>query len=273
MKPKTDVTYYRDPSLPGIDICRVARSDHHFPEHFHDDLYIISLIMSGNCYCLGKGRQDEASVAGNVTLINPGQIHSGAPADDSRLDYAICHLSLEAMAGLVRETGSGPRPEFTKALVNDPKTTALMTHFFKTMISSQDSLEKESLMVAVSHFILSRYGLESGQGRDHRLRHQPVARAREILSCELDRKLALENVAQTVGLSRYHFLRTFKRETGLSPHHYRTLKRVEAAKTLLSDGMPQVQVALETGFTDQSHFSNTFRRYVGATPKQYLAQK
>ena len=36
-------------------------------------------------------------------------------------------------------------------------------------------------------------------------------------------------------------------------------------------GMPPAQVALETGFSDQSHFANTFRRYMGATPKQYMA--
>ena len=45
-------------------------------------------------------------------------------------------------------------------------------------------------------------------------------------------------MARSVGLSRYHFLRTFKRETGLSPHMYRTLKRVEAARKLLLSGMP-----------------------------------
>lgn len=273
MKPKTDVKYYRDPALPGIDICRVAKSNHHFPEHFHDDLYIITLIITGNCYCLGKDRQDEVSGPGCVTLLNPGQIHSGSPANDNLLDYAVCHLSLNAIAGLARDACSSPAPEFTATLLTDAKTTALMSHLFKTMITSRDSLEKEALMVAVSHFLLSRYSLERKQNRTHRLRHQPVIKAKEILSCALDRKLYLGEVAQSVGLSRYYFLRAFKRETGISPHLYRTLKRVEAARTLLSGGTPQAQVALETGFVDQSHFSNTFRRYVGATPKQYLAQK
>ncbi len=132
-------------------------------------------------------------------------------------------------------------------------------------------MEKEALLVSAFHFLLSRHGKTDGSKPDKILRHQPVLRARDLLSQDLDRKLTLEDVALSVGLSRFHFLRTFKRETGLSPHLYRTLKRVEAARELLRKGMPAARVALETGFTDQSHFANTFRRYFGATPKQYLA--
>ena len=273
MKAKTDVIYYRDPGLPGIDICRVAQSRHHFPEHFHDDLYIVSLILSGHCYCLGKGRQDQVSGPGTVTLLNPGQIHTGAPADNSRLDYAVCHFSLEAMADLAHEADGHSEVEFTAALVKDPLASKLLAHLFKTMMTSQDCLEKEALMVSAVHFILSRYSLKEKRGHGRFLRHHSVIRARQMLSESLDQKLGLEKVAKSVGLSRYHFLRTFKKETGLSPHLYRTLKRVEAAKPLLARGMPPSQVALETGFSDQSHFSNTFRRYVGATPKQYLINK
>lgn len=273
MRPKTDVIYYRDPALPGIDICRVAKSRHHFPEHFHDDLYIVSLILSGHCYCLGKGHQDQVSGPGTVTLLNPGQIHTGAPAGNSRLDYAVCHFSLEAMANLAHDTCGRPEAEFTAALVKDPLISKVLAHLFKIVMTSQDSLEKEALMVSAVHFILSRHSLKKKRGHDRFLRHQSVIRARQMLAESLDQKLGLEKVAKSVGLSRYHFLRTFKKETGISPHLYRTLKRVEAAKALLTRKISPSQVALETGFFDQSHFSNTFRRYVGATPKQYLADK
>ncbi|WDP90046.1 MAG: AraC family transcriptional regulator [Desulfobacter sp.] len=274
MKPKTDVIYHRDPALPGIDICRAVNSRHRFPLHYHDDLYIISLVTSGTCYCLGEGQSEAVAGPGGITLLNPGQIHSGIPVNNGRIGYTNCYLSLPAMASLAR--GMGPAgsaaPEFTASVLRNPIVTALLQHLFATLLTSRDPLEKEALLVSACHFILSRYGRNNGNDRGNRLRHQPVIQARELLSGRLDQKLTLAEVAQNVGLSRYHFLRTFKRETGISPHLYRTLKRLEAAKGLLTGGMPPAQVALETGFTDQSHFSNTFRRYLGATPKQYLAQ-
>ena len=95
--------------------------------------------------------------------------------------------------------------------------------------------------------------------------------AKEFLSANLEARLSLEEVAAAVGLSRYHFLRIFKQETGLPPHLYRVQRRIDAAQQLLKKGVPFSEVALATGFTDQSHFTNKFRQFIGATPSQYLS--
>ncbi|MCG8553527.1 MAG: AraC family transcriptional regulator [Desulfobacterales bacterium] len=268
MRPKTDVRYYRDQALPGIDVCRVVKSRH----HFHDDLYIVSMITSGHCYCLGKGRQEEVSEPGTVTLINPGQIHTGAPADGQPLDYALCYFSLKAMAGLASDFMPGGIPEFSTSILKEPVLTAMVRHLLVTMMQSRDSLEKEAVLVSTLHFILSKYGLTGKlSAGDRSLGRHAVTEAKRLLASDLDQKLSLERVAKRVGVSRFHFLRIFKENAGISPHLYRTFKRIELSKKLLSRGMLPAQVAFETGFADQSHFSNTFRRYVGATPRQYLA--
>lgn len=271
MRPKTDVRYYRDHSLPGIDVCRVVKSRHHFPEHFHDDLYIISMITSGHCYCLGKGRQEDVSSPGTVTLLNPGQIHTGTPANERPLDYALCYFSLQAMADLTSDIMPDGIPEFTASILKEPVLTAMMRHLLVTMMESRDGLEKEAVLVSTLHFILSKYGLtgKSAAG-DRPGGGHFVKEAKRLLASDLDQKLSLDRVARSVGLSRFHFLRIFKENAGISPHLYRTFKRIELSKKLLAQGMLPVQVAFETGFADQSHFSNTFRRYVGATPRQYL---
>lgn len=93
--------------------------------------------------------------------------------------------------------------------------------------------------------------------------------AKAYLSADLDLKLSLDNIAREVGLSRFHFIRLFKRHIGLSPHQFRIRHRIDAAKLLIQKGIPLSEIALETGFSDQSHFTNAFRQNTGLTPSQY----
>jgi AraC family transcriptional regulator len=72
-------------------------------------------------------------------------------------------------------------------------------------------------------------------------------------------------------LSVYHFARQFKAATGLPPHQYLILRRIERAKLLLQTGggFSLAEVAARAGFSDQSRFSHHFKRLVGVTPGQF----
>jgi AraC family transcriptional regulator len=72
-------------------------------------------------------------------------------------------------------------------------------------------------------------------------------------------------------LSAYHFARQFKATTGLPPHQYVILRRVERAKRLLREGTDSslAEIAAQAGFYDQSQFSHHFKRLVGVTPRQF----
>jgi AraC family transcriptional regulator len=81
----------------------------------------------------------------------------------------------------------------------------------------------------------------------------------------------LEQMAAVAHLSAYHFARQFKAATGLPPHQYVILRRVERAKQLLQAGtdLSLAEVAADAGFSDQSQFSHHFKRLVGVTPRQF----
>jgi AraC family transcriptional regulator len=81
----------------------------------------------------------------------------------------------------------------------------------------------------------------------------------------------LEQIAAIAGLSPYHFARQFKAATGLPPHQYVIMRRVERAKSLLRAGtdLALAQLAARAGFSDQSQFSHHFKRIVGVTPGQF----
>jgi AraC family transcriptional regulator len=78
-------------------------------------------------------------------------------------------------------------------------------------------------------------------------------------------------MAAVARLSVYHFARQFKRATGLPPHQFVILRRIERAQQLLQGGgdLSLAEVALRAGFSDQSQFSHHFKRLVGVTPGQF----
>jgi AraC family transcriptional regulator len=102
----------------------------------------------------------------------------------------------------------------------------------------------------------------------------PRARLRAVIEYieeHLDASPSLEQMAAIAQISPYHFARQFKAATGLPPHQYVILRRVERAKQLLQAGtdLSLAEVALSAGFSDQSQFSHHFKRLVGVTPGQF----
>jgi len=86
----------------------------------------------------------------------------------------------------------------------------------------------------------------------------------------------LEQMASVANLSPYHFVRQFKAATGLTPYQYVIHRRVERAQQLLQKNgeLSLAEVAVRTGFSDQSHFTSLFKRIIGVTPGQFrIAQE
>jgi AraC family transcriptional regulator len=108
-------------------------------------------------------------------------------------------------------------------------------------------------------------------GRDGRLPRGRLRAVVEYIEEHLDASPTLEQVAAVVCLSPYHFARQFKAATGLPPHQYVIMRRVERARELLQAGtdLSLAEVAARAGFSDQSQFSHHFKRLVGVTPGQF----
>lgn len=92
-------------------------------------------------------------------------------------------------------------------------------------------------------------------------------RATEMLLASFDRQLPLADLAAACKLSLSHFVRAFRQSTGLPPHRWLMQRRVEMSKELLADSQHSLaDVALTSGFADQSHFTRMFSRVAGMTP-------
>jgi AraC-like DNA-binding protein len=92
------------------------------------------------------------------------------------------------------------------------------------------------------------------------------------LEAHLDQPHTLADLARIARLSRYHFLRTFKRVTGVTPHQWILRARLrEAALRLASSREPITAIALDVGFEDLSNFIRSFRSEFGISPRRYRA--
>jgi AraC family transcriptional regulator len=109
------------------------------------------------------------------------------------------------------------------------------------------------------------------RGRDEVLPRGRLRAVVEYIEEHLDGGPTLAQLAAVVRLNPYHFARQFKAATGLPPHQYVILRRVERAKQLLQAGtnLSLAEVALRAGFSDQSQFGHHFKRLVGVTPGRF----
>jgi AraC-like DNA-binding protein len=97
-----------------------------------------------------------------------------------------------------------------------------------------------------------------------------LRRVREYIDGRLDDDISLDALAAVAELSRCHFARAFKQSVGTSPHAYVMQRRLERAERLLAEtDLSLCQVALDSGFSDQSHFSSCFRRSFGESPRSF----
>lgn len=117
---------------------------------------------------------------------------------------------------------------------------------------------------------LERYGgLAAEHAGGTRLPARTLARVTDYAQSALAETLSLDHLAEIARMSLFHFSRSFRRTTGLAPHEFVTMLRMERAKTLLLEGRhPVADIAVRVGFHNLSHFRRQFRKHTGFRPSE-----
>jgi AraC family transcriptional regulator len=175
-------------------------------------------------------------------LVDAGR--SGELFDFGRLHTTILQSAgLEALMARMWEAAASPLPASRLAVDG-----AMLT-----MLS-------ELLLVAERPLAPARGGLAPWQ----------IRRCVEYLAEHAGENVGLEQLAELVGLSPFHFARGFKHSTGLPPHRYQLNLRIARAKALLKGtDAPVTEIALEVGYESSQALARLFRREVGLTPSDY----
>lgn len=244
----------------GIGLLHGSYARHHFAPHFHDE-YSVAVIMSGALVFRWSGDQHVASPA-MISAVNPGEVHN--PTGAIGWEYRHFFIPTAALAHYVPEL-EGATPDIAEPVLNDPETARALIRAHQAVHSGASDLEKDALLTDAFGQLFSKHAAPGP-------RHQRLAsrlstrRAEDYIRANFAEQIRLATLADLVKLSPYHFLRTFARDTGLTPHAYQEQVRIAYAMRRLKAGAPAIEIANDAGYADQSHFIRALKRTYGFTP-------
>lgn len=138
-------------------------------------------------------------------------------------------------------------------------------------MSGRDAVEIETSVVDVVEQVLTLSSAAPPKSQAiSALDEKRIARALRHVEHNFDAPLDLDALADVAGMSKYHFLRTFRRLTGQPPHRYLLGLRLAAvARRLAREATPVSRLAIEAGFGDLSTFNARFKRHFGESPSAW----
>ena len=258
-------------SFGDVEMMRATFTTQVFARHMHER-FAIGVIEDGALGFYYRG-ENVVAPAGSVNLSNPGEPHTGHAAADLGWTYRMFYIDTSLLQYAASEIAGRPRglPYFQPGVIHDRYLADLVRHLHVTL-EREDSvsrLEQESRILWMLTRWILRHADDHPTPRATGQEHQSVRRAREYIEAHPGQDTSLERLAAVANLSPFHLVRVFRDQVGLPPHSYLTQVRVKRAKTLLDQGWPIAQVALEVGFADQSHLNRRFKGIVGMSPGQY----
>jgi AraC-like DNA-binding protein len=149
---------------------------------------------------------------------------------------------------------------------------AVYTKFHQSFAQHSTQLEREHHLVRLFRETVQHLAVPPKAHQKPGHEHRAVDLIKSFLKDHATQDVSLRALSALTGLNKSYLTEVFTRATGTSPHRYQTQLRILQAKKLLRSGVSASQVALETGFADQSHFGRVFKKHVFATPMQYQRQ-
>ncbi len=231
-----------------IEIVYCEESRISYPEHNHISVYTIGIILDGELELQYKDKKIVLKTD-DLFLIYPYESHAIYSGNKGYTMISVCLKNVfvqmndqEKIFSLIRE-----RSELLiqKELIREEHINAILSALEIIFDQMHSDIQSDEVNVFLDLCSL--------------LENEPEA------------DLSIEDLAGKVYISKYHFVREFKKSIGLTPHRFQLQNRIRKAKLLLEEGMSITEVAVTTGFYDQSHFVKCFKQMVGVTPTQYRA--
>lgn len=270
------VRYWRARSLP-IEAMHARFTTHVYHRHSRES-YSLGITEEGaQQFRCRHGRH--VSGPGMVMLFNPDDPHDGHAADAGGFTYRMVHVWPDLMASLVGEvTGRADGlPLFPVPVAQDAALARALLRLAATLEPGDEAggeLARYERLVDVTRHVARHASLVRPAPR--LLPADVAGRMRDLIhdagvTPPGGAQLAMDDLAEAAGCSRYAAYRAFRGAFGMAPSDYQRQLRIRAARRSLAAGTSPAIAAAEAGFADQAHLTRWFRRYYGVTPGAFQA--
>ena len=259
----------------------ITRLTHSSSEHLEfvedrpEDAYVLSIKMRAprSFDLLVGGEQqlrvrNEALPQGCLCLLHKEErLHLATDAPFDIVQISFPQRALDQAAS--QQALSPASLKLPPPGIHDPTVAALGNAMLPALDHPAQSspLFVSSTMQALAAHLLHSYGSKAATDVRGGLAPWQEQRAKDMLAASIAGDISIADVAAACRLSPGHFATAFKRSTGYSPSGWLGHVRIDRARALLKRGqLSLAEVARESGFSDQAHFSRAFARLVGMPP-------
>ncbi len=239
-----------------------------FPSHFHE-YYVIGYVEKGTCTLSCNG-QCYTVRPGDMLLFHPGDNHACTQLSTEALDYRSLSIPIPVMLDwMEKRAGTRQLPSFSQTVIQNNRASRCLRHLHTQIMTGAGDFSREAQFLRLLSMLIAEYG----QPAPLIFPHCPnkIESACRFMEQHYAARLTLDQIRRTVWLSKSALLRAFSKAKGITPYGYLENVRINRAKQLLAQGVSPLDTALQTGFSDQSHLTNYFSRFIGLPPGAYRA--
>ncbi len=261
---QSHVYFDRDLGLEAYQLSGIVQK---FPNHFHE-YYVIGFIEGGKRHLWCKNNEYDLN-KGDLILFNPRDNHFCAPINGEFLEYRAVNIKPEVMLKAVQEiTGEEFMPHFTQNVVYQSDITGSLCTLYNAIVEHSPILKKEEAFFFLLEQVLLEY-VSHFEEADISQPNNQIKVLCNYMEENYNYNISLDELLSMTNFSKSYLLRSFTKQIGVSPYRYLQTIRLDRAKCFLEQGIAPIDAASMAGFSDQSHFTNFFKEFIGLTPKQY----
>lgn len=253
----------------GVEIVSGRFENCRFSRHIHD-VYGLGVITSGTLNFSYRGETLTAG-AGEVSSVNPDEAHDGHSDNYSGWAYNMLYFDESFFRNAFQDIqGNDEVPYISEGVfVNRDIALGILEFTELNLRRGYESVLSDSLLHSILSGLFYSHTDKRLTGKRHYSLGGRLEKVKEYINDNSSENITIKELADVAGMSSYHFIRSFRRDTGVTPYEYVTAVKAGLAKSLLLNGMKPAQAAAEAGYADQSHMTKRMKQIYGVSPSVF----